>query len=92
MSKENKISVFNYKKLDKIFGEEIRKIVNNNFYNNETGYNKEKNTTATETKKNKISDENIRAMINNMDNTDAEEFIKFIEKHWGTKVKRFEDE
>ena len=45
------------KKLDKIFGEEIRKIVNNNFYNNENDYNKDKNTTATETKKNKISDE-----------------------------------
>ena len=41
---------------------------------------------------NKISDANIRAMLDNMDNTDAEEFIKFIEKHWGQKVKRYADE
>ena len=28
-----------------------------------------------------------------MDDTDAEEFIKFVEKNWGTKVKRYaEDE
>ena len=57
MKKQNILKKGSNKKLDKIFGEEIRKIVNNNFYNNETGYNKEKNTTATETKKNKISDE-----------------------------------
>ncbi len=42
---------------------------------------------------NKISDNNIREMLNNMDDTDAEEFIKFVEKNWGTKVKRYaEDE
>ena len=57
MKKENIQKKGSNKKLDKIFGEEIRKIVNNNFYNNENDYNKEKNTTATETKKNKISDE-----------------------------------
>ena len=57
MKKQNILKKGSNKKLDKIFGEEIRKIVNNNFYNNETGYNKEKNTTATETKKNKISEE-----------------------------------
>ena len=57
MKKENIPKKGSNKKLDKIFGEEIRKIVNNNFYNNENDYNKEKNTTATETKKNKISDE-----------------------------------
>ena len=40
-------------KLDKIFGKEIRNIVNHNFYNNEgSSYNKNKNTTATENKKN----------------------------------------
>ena len=41
-------------KLDNIFGKEIRKIVNNNFYNNNanTYDNKDKNTTATENKKN----------------------------------------
>ena len=57
MKKENIQKKGSNKKLDKIFGGEIRKIVNNNFYNNENDYNKEKNTTATETKKNKISDE-----------------------------------
>ena len=57
MKKENIQKKGSNKKLDKIFGEEIRKIVNNNFYNNENDYNKDKNTTATETKKNKISDE-----------------------------------
>ena len=57
MKKENIQKKASNKKLDKIFGEEIRKIVNNNFYNNENDYNKDKNTTATETKKNKISDE-----------------------------------
>ena len=45
-------------KLDNIFGKEIRKIVNNNFYNNNDGstYDKQKNTTATETKKSQIID------------------------------------
>lgn len=38
---------------------------------------------------NKISDRNIREMLNNMDDTDAEEFIKFVERNWGTKVKRY---
>ncbi len=32
---------------------------------------------------NKISDYNLREMRANMDDTDAEEFNKFIEKHWG---------
>ena len=42
---------------------------------------------------NKISDNNIREMLNNMDDADAEEFIKFVERNWGTKVKRYaEDE
>ena len=41
---------------------------------------------------NKISDRNIREMLNNMDDTDAEEFIKFVERNWGTKVKRYIDE
>lgn len=36
---------------------------------------------------NKISDTNIKEMLNNMDETDAEEFTKFIEEHWGTKTK-----
>ena len=46
-------------KLDKIFRKEFRKMVNNNFYSNENEKNKEKNTTATETKKNLISEEKI---------------------------------
>ena len=31
---------------------------------------------------NPISDENLRQMKENMDDTDAENFEKFIEKHW----------
>ena len=38
---------------------------------------------------NKISDHNIREMLNNMDDSDAEEFIKFIEKNWNQKVQRY---
>ena len=42
---------------------------------------------------NKISDHNIREMLNNMDDADAEEFAKFVERNWGTKVTRYvEDE
>ena len=41
---------------------------------------------------NKITDNNIRAMLNNMDDTDAEEFAKFVERNWGTKVSRYVDE
>ena len=38
---------------------------------------------------NKITDKNIREMLNNMDDTDAEEFVKFVERNWGTKVKYY---
>ena len=38
---------------------------------------------------NKISDKNIREMLNNMDDTDAEEFVKFVERNWGTKVRQY---
>ena len=38
---------------------------------------------------NKISDNNIREMLNNMDDVDAEEFAKFVERVWGTKVKHY---
>ena len=41
---------------------------------------------------NKISDHNIREMLNNMDDADAEEFIKFVERNWKTKVSRWEDD
>lgn len=36
---------------------------------------------------NKISDENIKEMRNNMDETDVEAFDKFIEQNWGVKLK-----
>ena len=39
-------------KVDKLFNKEFRKIVNNNFYNNGSTCEKEKNTTATDNKKN----------------------------------------
>ncbi len=38
---------------------------------------------------NKISDHNIREMLNNMDDADAEEFIQFIQRNWGVKVSRY---
>ena len=38
---------------------------------------------------NKITDNNIREMLNNMDDSDAQEFVKFVEKQWGTKVKYY---
>ena len=51
-------------KLDKIFGKEIRNIVNHNFYNNEgSSYNKNKNTTATENKKEKNNIKKISSEI-----------------------------
>lgn len=36
---------------------------------------------------NKISDRNIKEMLENMDDTDAEEFVKFVDRLWGTKIK-----
>ena len=36
---------------------------------------------------NPITDENIKEMRNNMDETDVEAFDKFIEKHWAKKAK-----
>lgn len=41
---------------------------------------------------NKISDANIKEMINNMDETDAEQFSNFVQKHWNTKIKQFDEE
>lgn len=32
---------------------------------------------------NPITDQNIREMRNNMDESDVESFDKFVEKHWG---------
>ena len=37
---------------------------------------------------NPISDENLRQMKENMDDTDAENFEKFIEKHWKKTVNK----
>ena len=37
---------------------------------------------------NPITNENIKEMRNNMDETDVEEFDKFIEKHWGDKIRK----
>ena len=41
---------------------------------------------------NKISDNNIREMLNNMDDADAEDFIKFVERNWQAKVTRYAGE
>ena len=37
---------------------------------------------------NPISNDNIKEMRNNMDETDAEAFDRFIEKHWGNQMKQ----
>ena len=37
---------------------------------------------------NPITATNIKEMRNNMDETDVEEFDKFIEKHWGNQIKQ----
>ena len=37
---------------------------------------------------NKISDKNLQEMRTNMDETDIEEFNKFVEKHWGNQIRR----
>ena len=41
---------------------------------------------------NPISDKNIREMLVNMDDTDAEEFEKFVERNWGKKISKYDDE
>ena len=40
---------------------------------------------------NPISDKNIKEMLNNMDDTDAEEFKKFVKKNWGIEAYRDSD-
>ncbi len=37
---------------------------------------------------NPITQDNLKAMRENMDETDAENFDKFVEKHWGHKIKQ----
>ncbi len=41
---------------------------------------------------NPISDTNIREMLNNMDDSDADDFIKFVDRNWGIKAKRYADD
>lgn len=40
---------------------------------------------------NPISENNIREMRNNMDDTDVVEFDKFLERNWGIKMKRYNE-
>ena len=40
---------------------------------------------------NKISDQNLREMRNNMDESDVEQFDAFVEENWGTKINKEED-
>ena len=39
---------------------------------------------------NKISDKNLQAMRDNMDENDVDDFKKFIEKHWGNQKNQYE--
>ena len=41
---------------------------------------------------NPISENNIREMRNNMDDSDVVEFDKFLERNWGIKIKSYDDE
>ena len=41
---------------------------------------------------NKISDENIKEMRNNMDESDIEKFEQFLERNWGSSKKTVEKE
>ena len=38
---------------------------------------------------NRITDSNVRQMLTNMDDADAEDFISFMEEKWGRKVSRY---
>ena len=40
---------------------------------------------------NKITDHNIKEMLENMDDADAEAFEKFVETNWGTRIRRQSD-
>ena len=39
---------------------------------------------------NPISENNIREMRNNMDDSDIEDFDKFLERNWGIKMKKYD--
>ena len=41
---------------------------------------------------NPISENNIKEMRNNMDDSDKEDFDKFLQRNWGIKVKTYEEE
>ena len=41
---------------------------------------------------NPITETNITEMLNNMDDTDAEEFKKFVYEKWGIKARRASDD
>lgn len=41
---------------------------------------------------NPISETNIREMRNNMDDSDVAEFDKFLDRNWGIKMKRYDEE
>ena len=41
---------------------------------------------------NPISETNIKEMRNNMDDSDKEDFDKFLQRNWGIKVKTYEEE
>ena len=41
---------------------------------------------------NPISENNIKEMRNNMDDSDKEDFDKFLQRNWGIKVKNYEEE
>lgn len=41
---------------------------------------------------NPISENNIREMRNNMDDSDVVEFDKFLDRNWGIKMKRYDEE
>ena len=41
---------------------------------------------------NPISEKNIKEMRNNMDDSDVTEFDKFLERNWGIKMKRYDDD
>ena len=40
---------------------------------------------------NRISDYNLKEMINNMDDNDAEEFKKFVKDNWGVEISKYSD-
>ena len=52
----------------------------------------EHNHDGTYVLTNPISEHNIIEMRNNMDDSDIDGFDNFLQRNWGIKLKRFEDE